>query len=51
MMQFKEHEIYKLRKACMAYQNITGSEYIWDEYEALIEKLNAYEEEVTPAKS
>ena len=31
----------------MAYQSNTGSEYMWDEYEALLEKLNAYEQEVT----
>ena len=45
MIQFKDHEIYKLVKACETYKNSTGSEFIWDEYEALIAKLKRYAEE------
>lgn len=48
-MQFKQHEVSQLIKACKLYQEKTGSEYMWDEYETLIEKLEAYKEEYSVA--
>ena len=38
-MQFKECDIHRLVTACKVYQEQTGSEYMWDEYQHLIEKL------------
>ena len=39
IMQFKECDIHRLVTACKVYQDQTGSEYMWDEYERIIEKL------------
>jgi hypothetical protein len=45
MMKFKSDDITRLVRACRMYQDQTGSEYMWDQYEKLIEKLEYYEEE------
>ena len=31
--------------ACKLYQDQTGSEYMWEQYDDLIQKLKAYKEE------
>ena len=31
--------------ACKVYQDQTGSEYMWEQYDDLIQKLKAYQEE------
>ena len=43
-MRFKADDIYKLIKACECYQEKTGSEYMWEQYDDLINKLNAYQD-------
>ena len=45
-MQFKECDIHRLVTACKVYQDQTGSEYMWDEYEHLIHKLHNYQNEI-----
>ena len=47
MIQFKEEDIYRLIQACSVYQERTGSEYMWDEYEKLKDKLLSYREEIS----
>ena len=47
MIQFRDHEVFMLLKACKTYQEKTGSEYMWDQYETLIDKLKSYEREVS----
>jgi len=44
-MRFKEQDIYYLMNACKVYQDQTGSEYMWEQYDDLIQKLKAYKEE------
>ena len=45
MMKLNAADITRLILACKTYQDTTGSEYIWDEYDHLIKKLNYYKEE------
>ena len=45
MMKFNSDDITRLIRACKNYQDETGSEYMWEKYEKLIEKLEYYEEE------
>ena len=45
MMKFNSDDITRLVRACKNYQDETGSEYMWEQYEKLIEKLEYYEEE------
>jgi hypothetical protein len=45
MMKFNSDDITRLVRACRTYQDQTGSEYMWEQYEKLIEKLEYYEEE------
>jgi len=45
MMKFNSDDITRLIRACKNYQDATGSEYMWEQYEKLIEKLEYYEEE------
>jgi hypothetical protein len=45
MMRLNATDITRLILACKTYQDTTGSEYIWDEYEHLITKLKYYAEE------
>ena len=44
-MKFNSDDITRLVRACRNYQEETGSEYMWEQYEKLIEKLEYYEEE------
>jgi len=48
MMKLNSNDIIRLILACKHYQEYTGSEYIWDEYEHLIAKLGYYKEENCP---
>lgn len=50
MIQFTQSEVARLLTAVRRYKDQTGSEYMWDVYDALDKKLLAYYEEVTPAK-
>ena len=45
MMKFHSDDITRLIRACRFYQDQTGSDYMWEEYERLITKLSYYEEE------
>ena len=45
MMKFNSDDITRLVRACRNYQEETGSEYMWEQYEKLIEKLEYYEDE------
>ena len=47
-MKLNSADITRLMLACKYYQDQTGSEYIWDEYEHLITKLGYYKEENCP---
>ena len=38
-MRLTEGDVSRLITACNLYKEQTGSEYIWDEYQYLIEKL------------
>ena len=38
-MRLTEGDVSRLITACNLYKQNTGSEYIWDQYEHLIEKL------------
>jgi hypothetical protein len=47
MIQFNEADVCRLIKACEYYKKETGSEYMWDVYDDLQMKLQAYGNEVT----
>ncbi len=38
-MRLNEGDVSRLITACNLYKENTGSEYMWDEYQHLIEKL------------
>lgn len=38
-MRLNENDVQHLIRACKSYQEKTGSEFMWDTYEDLIEKL------------
>jgi len=44
-MRFTESDLSLLFRACETYQDRTGSEWMWDQYEVLKKKLNYYIEE------
>jgi hypothetical protein len=50
MYRFKETDIEYLVLACKTYQQNTGSEYLWEKYENIIEKLTLYKEQNLYAK-
>jgi len=45
MYTLKEADIEYLVLACKTYQQHTGSEYLWEKYENIIEKLTIYKEQ------
>ena len=49
-MRLNDSDITRLVKACQLYQEKTGSEYMWDEYNDLIQKLNTYKEQYSVSK-
>ena len=44
-MRFKEDDIHMLIKACDAYKAQTGSEFMWEKYDDLQNKLKVYLEQ------
>lgn len=50
MYRLKECDIEYLVLACKAYQHNTGSEYLWEKYEHIVEKLTLYKEQNLYAK-
>ena len=49
-MRLNDSDITRLVKACRLYQEKTGSEFMWDEYNDLISKLNTYQEQHSTSK-
>jgi hypothetical protein len=45
MYRLKGTDIDQIIVACRLYQEVTGSEYMWERYETIIEKLNLYKEQ------
>ena len=43
-MRLNDTDIARLISACLLYQERTGSEYMWEQYDDLINKLNAYKD-------
>ena len=49
MIQFNEDEVCRLIKAVQWYRDmVTGSDYMWDEYNTVLTKLHSYGEEASP---
>ena len=47
MIQFNETDVCRLIRACEYYKDKSGSDYMWDVYDDLQMKLQAYGNEVT----
>lgn len=47
-MRFKEEDIHRLITACECYKQQTGSEYMWEQYDDLQQKLKVYLDQYTP---
>jgi len=45
IMRLKDSDISRIITACKLYQDQTGSEWMWEQYEALINKLRVYQEQ------
>lgn len=45
MMKLNSSDINRLIRACEMYKDQAGSEYMWNEYEHLVNKLRYYQEE------
>jgi hypothetical protein len=48
MYHLNENDINRLIRACELYKHETGSEYLIDEYELLLNKLKTYCEQNLP---
>lgn len=48
MYTFREDDIFRLLTACELYKQQTGSEFIWEQYNTLTEKLKLYLEQNFP---
>ena len=44
-MRFNEDDVTRLIRACELYQSRTGSEYMWEQYDDLINKLKTYQDQ------
>ena len=44
-MKLNADDVNRLIRACEFYKHETSSEYMWDQYQHLIDKLRYYEEE------
>jgi len=45
MYHLNKTDIARLRRAVAYYADQTGSEYLWDQYHELLNKLKTYEEQ------
>ena len=45
MYRLKEHDLVRLVTACQTYKDQTGSEYMWEEYDHLQQKLKTFIEQ------
>lgn len=49
MIQFNEDEVCQMVRAITYYRDqVSGSDYMWDQYNDVITKLYAYGEEASP---
>ncbi len=49
MIQFKEDEVCRMIRSITHYRDqVSGSDYMWEQYNDLIEKLYRYGEEASP---
>ena len=49
MIQFKEDEVCRMIRSITYYRDqVSGNDYMWDQYNDLIDKLYQYGEEVSP---
>ena len=44
-LRLNDTDIYRLITACKLYQEKTGSEYMWEQYADLINKLKHYQDQ------
>ena len=44
-MRLNTNDILRLITACRTYQDQTGSEWMWEQYNKLIDKLQLYQEQ------
>ena len=44
-MRLNEADVHRIIKACNLAKETSGSEYMWDEYEHLLQKLHDYQQE------
>jgi hypothetical protein len=49
-MRLTSDDIARLIRACECYKDRTGSEHMWDEYNALQNKLKIYADQHAPAE-
>jgi len=49
-MRFNDTDLDRLTIACKLYQEKTGSEWMWEQYDILINKLKAYQENYSAEK-
>jgi hypothetical protein len=49
-MILKTEDIERLITACRSHITTSGSEYIWDQYNELIQKLRTYKEQYSTDK-
>ena len=50
MIQFREEEVCQMVRAISYYRDqVTGSDYMWDQYNDLVTKLYQYGEDVSPS--
>ena len=45
MMRFKNEDIVRLIRACELYKDQTGSEWMWEQYDDLVNKLKVYRDQ------
>ena len=49
MIQFNEDEVCRMVRAITYYRDqVSGSDYMWDQYNDVVTKLYAYGEEASP---
>jgi len=49
MMRFKNEDIVRLIRACELYKDQTGSEWMWEQYDDLVNKLKVYKDQYSTA--
>ena len=45
IMRLNDSDILRLINACKVYQDQTGSEWMWEQYETLVGKLEIYKDQ------